>query len=61
MPFFFWKSLQIVYPVLYRLIKGDGEVIEEMVSRDRHMKINKDSTLADGHTFQMNTVGLKKP
>ena len=26
---------------LYRLIKGDGEIVEEIVSKDRHRAINK--------------------
>lgn len=36
----------------FRLIRGDGEVIEEIVSRRRHREINKLSTAADGHQFQ---------
>ncbi|CAD6202643.1 GSCOCG00009694001-RA-CDS [Cotesia congregata] len=36
----------------YRLIKGDGEVIEEIVSRDRHKEINKQATKGDGNYFQ---------
>lgn len=36
-----------------RLIKGDGEVLEEIVSRDRHKEINKHATANDGLTFQM--------
>lgn len=34
-----------------RLIKGDGEVIEEIVSRDRHKAINKQATSGDGNFF----------
>ena len=26
---------------LFRLVRGDGEIIEEIVSRDRHNEINK--------------------
>ncbi|KAM4808775.1 ADP-ribosylation factor-like protein 6-interacting protein 4 [Rhinophrynus dorsalis] len=36
-----------------RLIKGDGEVLEEIVSKDRHKEINKQATQNDGLTFQM--------
>uniref|UniRef100_UPI00358F2C2B ADP-ribosylation factor-like protein 6-interacting protein 4 n=1 Tax=Myxine glutinosa TaxID=7769 RepID=UPI00358F2C2B len=35
-----------------RLIKGDGEVLEEIVSRDRQRSINKESTQADGNAFE---------
>lgn len=31
-----------------RLVKGDGEIIEEIVSKDRHKEINKQSTEGDG-------------
>ncbi|XP_038220777.1 ADP-ribosylation factor-like protein 6-interacting protein 4 [Zerene cesonia] len=40
----------------YRLIKGDGEVLEEIVSRDRHKQINREATIADGNFFQSQTV-----
>ncbi|XP_031564964.1 ADP-ribosylation factor-like protein 6-interacting protein 4 isoform X2 [Actinia tenebrosa] len=36
----------------HRLIKGDGEVIEEIVSQERHKMINKMATLGDGASFQ---------
>ncbi|CAK9805513.1 ADP-ribosylation factor-like protein 6-interacting protein 4 [Anthophora plagiata] len=36
----------------YRLIKGDGEVLEEIVSRERHKEINKQATKGDGEYFQ---------
>ncbi|XP_002161282.1 ADP-ribosylation factor-like protein 6-interacting protein 4 isoform X1 [Hydra vulgaris] len=35
----------------HRLIKGDGEVIEEIVSYSRHKQINKMSTQMDGKSF----------
>ncbi|CAG9135588.1 unnamed protein product [Plutella xylostella] len=44
----------------YRLIKGDGEVLEEIVSRDRHKEINRQATQADGQYFQSQTVERKK-
>lgn len=36
----------------HRLIKGSGEVMEEIVSRDRHRAINKSATQNDGEYFQ---------
>lgn len=43
-----------------RLIKGDGEILEEIVSKDRHMAINKEATKGDGDFFQENTLGKLK-
>lgn len=43
----------------FRLIKGDGEVLEEIVSRDRHKEINRQATNADGAFFQSQTVDRK--
>jgi hypothetical protein len=34
-----------------RLVKGTGEILEEMVTRDRHMEINKLSTKGDGTSY----------
>lgn len=48
-------------PLLSRLIRGDGEVVEEMVSRDRHRDINRQATAGDGQFFQQNTVGWNAP
>ncbi|KAI8119677.1 hypothetical protein FF38_14019 [Lucilia cuprina] len=39
-----------------RLIKGDGEVLEEIVSKERHKTINKEATKGDGEFFQENTL-----
>ncbi|XP_043834314.1 ADP-ribosylation factor-like protein 6-interacting protein 4 [Dromiciops gliroides] len=36
-----------------RLIKGDGEVLEEIVTKERHKEINKQATRGDGLTFQL--------
>ncbi|KAL1122150.1 hypothetical protein AAG570_003555 [Ranatra chinensis] len=36
----------------YRMIRGDGEVLEEIVSKDRHKEINRQATLNDGSFFQ---------
>ncbi|KAK7165493.1 hypothetical protein R3I94_003757 [Phoxinus phoxinus] len=35
-----------------RLIRGDGEVLEEIVTKDRHKDINKQATKGDGDAFQ---------
>ena len=35
-----------------RLVKGDGEIIEEIVSRSRHRGINRTSTLGDGESYK---------
>ncbi|XP_072949931.1 ADP-ribosylation factor-like protein 6-interacting protein 4 isoform X2 [Epargyreus clarus] len=43
----------------YRLIKGDGEVLEEIVPRERHKQINKQATQADSAFFQSQTVDKK--
>lgn len=40
-----------------RLIKGDGEILEEIVTKERHKAINKEATKGDGHFFQENTLG----
>ncbi|KAM7361570.1 uncharacterized protein ACRADG_012580 isoform 1-T2 [Cochliomyia hominivorax] len=42
-----------------RLIKGDGEVLEEIVSKERHKNINKEATKGDGNFFQENTLDLR--
>ncbi|XP_033216410.1 ADP-ribosylation factor-like protein 6-interacting protein 4 isoform X2 [Belonocnema kinseyi] len=54
-----WEKKQSVVRKVYdketgrqRLIKGDGEVIEEIVSRDRHKEINRQATRGDGEFFQ---------
>lgn len=41
----------------YRLIKGDGEIVEEIVSKERQQQINKIATAGDGMSFQ---CGLKQ-
>jgi len=35
----------------YRLVKGSGEIIERIVSRDAHLSINKQATRSDGAFF----------
>lgn len=35
-----------------RLVKGDGEIVEEIVTKDRHKEINKQATLGDGLFYQ---------
>ncbi|XP_032236509.2 ADP-ribosylation factor-like protein 6-interacting protein 4 [Nematostella vectensis] len=43
----------------HRLIKGDGEILEEIVSYDRHKAINKKATQGDG-TFFASKLGIDK-
>jgi hypothetical protein len=40
-----------------RLVKGDGEIIEEIVTRDRHMQINKQATKTDAQNFEKKIIG----
>jgi len=35
-----------------RLVRGDGEILEEIVSKKRHAEINKQATAGDGNFFQ---------
>ncbi|XP_014678015.1 PREDICTED: ADP-ribosylation factor-like protein 6-interacting protein 4 [Priapulus caudatus] len=42
-----------------RLVRGEGEIIEEIVSRERHKEINRQATRGDGMSFQMG-LGLHK-
>lgn len=42
----------------HRLVKGTGEILEEIVSKDRHKAINKTATQGDGAFFQA-SLGLK--
>lgn len=43
--------------IFFRIIKGDGEILEEMVSREKHKQINKQATNGDGEFFQSRTIG----
>eukprot|EP00038_Savillea_parva_P002621 m.115983 g.115983 ORF g.115983 m.115983 type:complete len:204 (+) comp10898_c1_seq2:568-1179(+) len=43
-----------------RLVKGDGEILEEIVSKDRQRQINKMATQGDGAAFQNTVAGLLK-
>ncbi|KDR09238.1 ADP-ribosylation factor-like protein 6-interacting protein 4 [Zootermopsis nevadensis] len=60
-----WEKRQSVIRKVYdeetgrhRLIKGDGEILEEIVSRDRHREINRQATQGDGAFFQ-STIAAK--
>lgn len=35
-----------------RLVKGDGEILEEIVTKERHKEVNKKATLGDGLYYQ---------
>ncbi|KAH8311785.1 hypothetical protein KR044_008039 [Drosophila immigrans] len=43
-----------------RLIKGDSEVLEEIVSKERHQSINKKATSGDGDYFEMESLGAAR-
>ena len=34
------------------MLQGSGEILEEIVSRDRQKEINRAATMADGDSFQ---------
>ncbi|GAV01310.1 hypothetical protein RvY_12044 [Ramazzottius varieornatus] len=42
-----------------RLVRGDGEIVEEIVSREQHIAINKAATKADGAYFET-VLGMKR-
>lgn len=42
----------------HRLVKGTGEILEEIVSKARHNSINKNATRGDGEFFQA-SLGLQ--
>ena len=44
------ETLKFVLMML--LWQGSGEILEEIVSRDRAKEINKAATAADGNSFQ---------
>lgn len=58
-----WDKRQSVVRKVYdettgrhRLIKGDGEVLEEIVSYTRHKDINKQATVGDGDYFRQQSL-----
>lgn len=60
-----WERQQSVVRRVYdtetgrhRLIKGDGEILEEIVSKEMHKKINKTATKGDGYSYAKN-MGLQ--
>merc|ERR1739838_178965 len=61
-----WAARQSVVRRVYdeetgrsRLVRGDGEILEECVSRQCHLEINKKATQSDGLYFQAK-LGLLK-
>lgn len=63
-----WEKRQSVIRRVYdeetgrrRLIKGDGEIVEEIVSREQHREINRQATKGDSAFFQSTMAAkLKK-
>jgi Nuclear RNA-splicing-associated protein len=43
-----------------RLVKGDGEIIEEIVSREKHIQINKQTTKNDASCFEKKSLSMVK-
>lgn len=43
-----------------RLIKGDSEILEEIVSKDRHREINKQATSGDGAYYESQSMASAK-
>jgi hypothetical protein len=41
----------------FLIAAGDGEIIEEMVSKDRHREINKQATRSDGQHYNKKMMG----
>ncbi|KAI8044974.1 ADP-ribosylation factor-like protein 6-interacting protein 4 [Drosophila gunungcola] len=39
-----------------RLIKGDSEVLEEIVTKERHVEINKKATRGDGEFYEARSL-----
>ena len=40
--------------ISHRLVRGDGEILEEIVSEAKHKEINRTATKGDGASFQAN-------
>lgn len=45
----------------YRLVRGTGEVLERIVSRDEHLAINRQATRGDGASFMRNLYRNSNP
>ncbi|EDV53917.1 ADP-ribosylation factor-like protein 6-interacting protein 4 [Drosophila erecta] len=43
-----------------RLIKGDSEVLEEIVTKERHLEINKKATRGDGDFYEARSLDAAK-
>ena len=39
-----------------RLVRGTGEIIERLVSRDEHSRLNKSATLGDGSGYAQDII-----
>lgn len=44
-----------------RLVRGTGEIIERIVSRDQQREINRRATQMDGLSFQASLRGVIQP
>lgn len=43
----------------HRLVRGSGEIVEEIVSKERHKQINQEATRGDGMNFQVTLQQFK--
>ena len=43
-----------------RLVRGTGEIIERLVSRDEHSRLNKSATLGDGSGYAQDIMAAVK-
>ncbi|KAG0235513.1 ADP-ribosylation factor-like protein 6-interacting protein 4 [Actinomortierella wolfii] len=43
-----------------RLVKGTGEILEEIVSASRHREINRQATQGDGQSFMAHSMSLAR-
>jgi hypothetical protein len=41
-----------------RLVRGTGEIIERVVTRDQHLSINQRATRGDGSSFAKNIMNM---
>ena len=46
--------------ISHRLVRGDGEILEEIVSETRHKEINRTATKGDGASFQATLTAKMK-
>ena len=59
--FIYIRNLMLNFHIIIcRLVRGDGEILEEIVSESRHKEINRTATAGDGASFQANLANKMK-